>query len=95
MLRYPEPHLFRTVGGEIFASSAWLPLPASANNPNRAVYPGPVTLVHEGNVIELKVGGFLLLDLGLDPAVYPSLPKLIQKTMDHVRKAMEKPPHHE
>jgi hypothetical protein len=89
-LRYTTPHAFNTVGGEISASEVWLDLQKEPRATGGAVYPGPITLVNESGTIRLtKEGGYLLLGLGLDPAIYPHLPKLIQENMDRSRKGYE------
>jgi hypothetical protein len=90
LLRYTTPHDFKTVGGKITATEVWMDLQKEPRSAGGAVYPGPITLVNEGGSIKLtKEGGYLVLGLGLDPAVYPHLPKIIQETMDRGRKAYE------
>ncbi len=90
LLRYAAPHVFKTVGGEIIASEVWLDLRNEPRVAAGAVYPGPITLLNEDGPIRLtKEGGYLLLGLGLDIAVYPHLPKIIQNNMDRSRKGYE------
>ncbi len=90
LLRYAKPHVFKTVGGEITALEIWLDLQKEASHRGGAVYPGPVTVVTEDGLVRLtKEGGYLVLGLGLDPTVYPHLPKIIRENMDRSRNSYE------
>ncbi len=89
-IAYPEGHRFKTIGGTLSASSVWVDLPQAPTRSGGAVYPGPITLSDgKESVFLTKESGYLLLGLGLDPALYPHLPKIIQENMDACRNAYE------
>ncbi|HEY5792353.1 MAG TPA: hypothetical protein VIS74_03585 [Chthoniobacterales bacterium] len=89
-ITYPEGHVFKTAGGEISAKDVWIDLPHEARSSGGAVYPGPITLINgEDRILLTKESGYLVLGLGLDPAIYPHLPKILQENMDRGRKAYE------
>lgn len=90
LVRYDKPHEFETVGGKIAATEVWVDLREEPTAQGGAVYPGPITLIQDDETIRItKEGGYLLLGLGLDHALYPHLPEIIRETMDRGRKSYE------
>ncbi|MEM1222908.1 MAG: hypothetical protein AAGH40_09115, partial [Verrucomicrobiota bacterium] len=91
-LSYAEPHLFKSIGGDISAKEVWVDLADTVRANGGAVYPGPITLKNgDERVLITKEGGHLLLSLGLDPALYPHLPEVVQDSLNTSRDFYENP----
>lgn len=79
-VHYGTPATFASIGGELIADDVWIGIPAPG--PDARPFPGPTWVVSGNQSISLgKESGYILIELGLDPGIYPHLPPQMQKIL--------------